>query len=78
MGCEADMKFKQKREITDNSSDHGFVRIKIGIDPDMNQKLKIIAVRNDTFVSEIIRAVMEDFLKDYDDNGNPINEETGK
>lgn len=72
------MKFKQKREITDNSSDHGFVRIKIGIDPYMNQKLKIIAVRNDTFVSEIIRAVMEDFLKDYDDNGNPTNEEAGK
>lgn len=70
------MKFKQKREITDNSTDHGFVRIKIGIDPDMNQKLKIIAVRNDTFVSEIIRAVIEGFLKDYDDNGNPINEET--
>jgi hypothetical protein len=72
------MEFRRKKEITDGTKKQGLSRLNIGLDANKFNRLRIIAMKKDTFASEIIRVLIDGFLKDYDDNGNPINEETDK
>lgn len=60
------MKFRSKKEVTDGSQKHGLSPIRFGLDEDSISKLKDIAAENKTFVSEIIRQVVVDFISEYE------------
>lgn len=60
------MKLRTKKEITDSSSKQGLAKVNVNFNPDVFLKLKHIAEENNTYASEIIRQLVDDFVEKYE------------
>lgn len=58
------MEFKSKKEITSGMDDS--IKVRITLSNQDNDKLKKIALEHDTYISEVIRVAIREFLINYE------------
>lgn len=68
------MEFKTKKEITSGMEDS--IKVRITLSNQDNNELKKIALEHDTYISEVIRVAIKEFLNNYKHESNSSTETT--